>query len=292
VKGDDLDQGKRAAATPVRRRAGVLLSGVAVLAVLAGGSLYLARGVFSAGTGSGQATVDSQTMAAGCGAAGTASCSASSAGVTVVVPPAVVTVPPRQVTARARPNGIKPSPSHSGSPSPRQATPATGAASSQASAPASAASSPASGGTSGAQGSAAAGQVLALINQARAAAGLPALSVTAGLDASSSAHNQLMAGGCGLSHQCPGEPALGDRETAAGVGWTAAGENIGEGGPVAGTTAAIAQMAVGLTQSMLNEKPPDDGHRLNILSSTFTHIGIAVYRDGSGTVWLTQDFSN
>ena len=98
-----------------------------------------------------------------------------------------------------------------------------------------------------------------------------------------------MAAGCGLSHQCPGEPALGARETAAGVHWTAAGENIGEGGPVADTGAAIAQLAVGLTQSMLDEKPPDDGHRLNILSSAFTHIGIAVYRDSSGTVWLTQD---
>jgi uncharacterized protein YkwD len=142
------------------------------------------------------------------------------------------------------------------------------------------------------QGGAPAAQVLALINQARSAAGLPALTVTSGLDASSSAHNLRMAGGCGLSHQCPGEPALGARETAAGVGWTAAGENIGEGGPVADTTAAIAQMAVGLTQSMLNEQPPDDGHRLNILSRIFTHIGIAVHRDGSGTVWLTQDFSN
>jgi uncharacterized protein YkwD len=101
-----------------------------------------------------------------------------------------------------------------------------------------------------------------------------------------------MADGCGLSHQCPGEAPLGDRETAAGVDWTSAGENIGEGGPVADTDAAIAQMAVGLTQSMLNEQPPDDGHRLNILSSSFTHIGIAVYRDSSGTVWLTQDFSN
>jgi uncharacterized protein YkwD len=134
--------------------------------------------------------------------------------------------------------------------------------------------------------------VLALINQARSAAGLPALTITSGLGASSSAHNLRMAGGCGLSHQCPGEQPLGDRETAAGADWTAAGENIGEGGPVADTSAAIAQMAVGLTQSMLNEKPPDDGHRLNILSSTFTHIGIAVYRDSSGTVWLTQDFSN
>jgi len=101
-----------------------------------------------------------------------------------------------------------------------------------------------------------------------------------------------MAGGCGLSHQCSGEASLGDRETAAGVHWTSCGENIGEGGPVSNTNAAIAQMAVGLTQDMLNEKPPDDGHRKNILSSSFQHVGIAVYRDSSGTVWMTQDFSN
>ncbi len=136
------------------------------------------------------------------------------------------------------------------------------------------------------------GQVLALINQARAAAGLPAYTISSGLDTSAARHTAVMAGGCGLSHQCPGEPALGDRETAAGVHWTAAGENIGEGGPVAGTPAAIAQMAVRLTQSMLAEKPPDDGHRLNILSSAFTHAGISVFRDSSGTVWMTQDFSN
>ena len=135
-------------------------------------------------------------------------------------------------------------------------------------------------------------QVLALINQARSAAGLAPLTVTDGLISSSSAHNMRMADGCGLTHQCPGEPPIGERETEAGVDWTEAGENIGDGGPVAGTTAAIAQLAVLLTQDMLNEVPPDDGHRLNILSTSFTHIGIAVYRDASGTVWLTQDFSN
>jgi uncharacterized protein YkwD len=139
---------------------------------------------------------------------------------------------------------------------------------------------------------AAVNQVLALINQARAQAGLPAYSFLAGLNSSAAAHNARMAAGCGLSHQCPGEPALGTRETDAGVTWTAAGENIGEGGPVSDTSAAIAQMAVGLTQDMLNEKPPDDGHRLNILSSTFTSIGIAVTIDSSGTVWMTQDFAN
>ncbi|MEZ0089136.1 CAP domain-containing protein [Streptacidiphilus sp. EB129] len=135
-------------------------------------------------------------------------------------------------------------------------------------------------------------QVLALINKARAAQGLSPYTITAGLTRSATAHNQVMAGGCGLSHQCPGEDELGARETAAGVQWGAAGENIGEGGPVSTATSDIASMAVGLTQSMLNEQPPDDGHRRNILSSTFTHIGIAIERDAQGTVWMTQDFSD
>ena len=147
-------------------------------------------------------------------------------------------------------------------------------------------------GTSPSQQGTPADQVLALINQARSQSGLPALTFSNGLNTSASKHNLLMAQGCGLSHQCSGEPAIGDRETAAGVHWTSAGENIGEEGPVSSDTTAIAQAAVALTQDMLNEQPPNDGHRKNILSSSFTHIGIAVYRDGSGTVWLTQDFSN
>ena len=134
--------------------------------------------------------------------------------------------------------------------------------------------------------------MLVTINRARDQAGLPAYTILSGLETSSARHNQLMAAGCGLEHQCPGESPLGERETAAGVRWTAAGENIGQGGPVADTPAAISQMAVALTNAMLAEKPPDDGHRLNILSSSFTHVGIAVYRDSNGTVWLTQDFSN
>jgi uncharacterized protein YkwD len=266
-----MDRRARMAATSARR-VRFLLPGVLALAVLTGGSLYLARGELFAGPASSRATVNPRATAAGCDAAAASGCPGNPAYLAVAAPPAVVTVPPRQ--ARTSPSA---SPS-SRSGSPRPTTPAASASTSASpSAPA--------GGT-------AAAQVLALINQARSAAGLPALTITSGLETSSSQHNLLMADGCGLSHQCPGEPPLGDRETAAGVDWTAAGENIGEGGPVADTDAAIAQMAVGLTQSMLNEQPPDDGHRLNILSSSFTHIGIAVYRDSSGTVWLTQDFSN
>jgi uncharacterized protein YkwD len=298
-----MNRGTRNASARARR-ARFLLPGLLVLAAVGGGSLYLARGAFSASPAPGSVAASPGTTATGCGAAGLPACPASPDDVAVAVAPAVVTVPPRQAAARAHPAAARPASAAASphSPSPRPAapvttTPVTGepAAPVTGKSAAPPATSPASTGpasTPATAQNAAAAQVLALINQARATAGLPALTVTAGLAASSSAHNLKMAGGCGLSHQCPGEAAIGDRETAAGVHWTAAGENIGEGGPVAGTDAAIALMAVGLTQSMLDEQPPNDGHRMNILSTSFTHVGIAVYRDGSGTVWLTQDFSN
>jgi uncharacterized protein YkwD len=270
------------APTASSRRVRIAASGALALAVLIGGSLYLARGVFSPGPSSAGMAASSRTTATACDAAGTSPCANSPAAMALAAAPVVVTVPPLHTAASAHPTKAAPSASmsaHSSAPG------------SSASAAASPAASPTGSATVDQDGAPSA-QVLALINQARATAGLPALTVTAGLETTSSAHNLLMADGCGLSHQCPGEPPIGTRETDAGIDWTAAGENIGEGGPVADTTAAIAAMAVGLTQSMLNEQPPNDGHRLNILSTSFTHIGIAVYRDSSGTVWLTQDFSN
>jgi uncharacterized protein YkwD len=270
------------------RRARIAASSALVLAVLIGGSLYLTYGVFSRGPSSAGRVTSPRTVVAGCGAAGASPCANSPAAMAVAAAPAVAIVPPSRTAVSAHRTNAAPSASASaGSSAP---SPAPSVAASPAASPTG--SSTPTGSPSADQDGAPAAQVLALINQARAAAGLAALTLTAGLESTSSAHNLLMADGCGLSHQCPGEPPIGDRETAAGVDWTAAGENIGEGGPVADTTAAIAAMAVGLTQSMLNEQPPNDGHRLNILSTTFTHIGIAVYRDSSGTVWLTQDFSN
>jgi uncharacterized protein YkwD len=265
------------------RRVRIAASSALALAVLIGGGLFLARGMFSPGPSSAARVTSSRTTAAGCGAAAaTGACASSPAAMAVAAAPVVVTVPPDHTTVSA--HGASTAPSASASTS-------SSAPGETASAVASPAASPTGSATPNQDGAPAA-QVLALINQARAAAMLPALTVTAGLETTSSAHNLLMADGCGLSHQCPGEPPIGTRETDAGIHWTSAGENIGEGGPVADTTAAIASMAVGLTQSMLNEQPPNDGHRLNILSTSFTHIGIAVYRDSSGTVWLTQDFSN
>jgi uncharacterized protein YkwD len=134
-------------------------------------------------------------------------------------------------------------------------------------------------------------QVLALINKARAAEGLAPYTLLNGLDRAAAAHNQVMADGCGLSHQCPNEPPFYERDRAQGVPASAGGENIGEGGPLGDTRQAVASMAVQLTRGMLDERPPNDGHRRNILNTTYTHVGIATYRDPSGTVWLTQDFS-
>ncbi len=259
---------------PPRRRARHLLAGLLSVPVLVAGGLYLTRGSAPVALPIVPGTGIAMVTGAACGPAAAGACDATPVHI------GVAKVPP---SARPRRTSPTPAPSAHASPSPASSGPASSGPSATPAATATASS---------AQSGTPAAQVLALINQARSAAGLPALTITAGLDRSASAHNATMASGCGLSHQCPGEPDLGARETAAGVTWTAAGENIGEGGPVAGTTAAIAQMAVGLTQDMLNEKPPDDGHRKNILSSSFTHIGIAVYRDPSGTVWLTQDFSN
>jgi uncharacterized protein YkwD len=132
-------------------------------------------------------------------------------------------------------------------------------------------------------------QVLEHINAARSDEGLRALSLDGNLSKASALHNQLMIGGCGLNHQCSGEGGIGDRFSAQGVQWRSAGENIGFSS-AGGSNADIIKAANGLTDSMLAEKPPNDGHRRNLLSSGFTRIGLSVVRDGKGLVWLTQDF--
>jgi uncharacterized protein YkwD len=42
---------------------------------------------------------------------------------------------------------------------------------------------------------------------------------------------------------------------------------------------------------MLDEQPPDDGHRLNLLSSDFHQVGVGIYIDSQGIIWVTEDFA-
>ncbi|MFF6958191.1 CAP domain-containing protein [Streptomyces sp. NPDC008317] len=258
------------------------VTGAAALAVLGGGTAFACLGAPHQGSptaghsGSGSGSGSGDTSASAGHRPG-----GKPAGFRPTAPAATIST-----THRPRPGRPSPKPTATPTGTPVTTAPTTAAPSPSATTPAP----PATTNPPGAGD--AVRQVLDLINRNRAAEGLAPYTLLEGLNKSAAAHNQVMASGCGLSHQCPGEPAFGDRETAAGVHWTSAGENIGEGGGVGSSASAIAASAVGLTQMMLDEKAPDDGHRRNILSSGYTHIGIDVYRDGSGTVWMTQDFSN
>ena len=129
------------------------------------------------------------------------------------------------------------------------------------------------------------------INSDRATNGLPALAWEPKLEVSAHQHDLVMAGGCGLMHQCPGEADPGTRISKQGVQWQTVGENIGEGGPVMTTNDAW-NMTLRLHQGMMAEKPPDDGHRRNLLSQNFHRIGISISIDKNNTLWLTEDFAN
>ncbi|WP_236050124.1 CAP domain-containing protein [Paractinoplanes ovalisporus] len=134
-------------------------------------------------------------------------------------------------------------------------------------------------------------QVLAHINAARKDEGLAPFQLDADLSKAAAIHNQKMIDGCGLSHQCPGEGGIGDRFSAQGVKWSGAAENIGYGSSDASASAQV-KAANGLTDSMLAEVPPNDGHRKNLLNPGLKRIGLSIVRDGKGVTWMVQDFVN
>jgi uncharacterized protein YkwD len=127
--------------------------------------------------------------------------------------------------------------------------------------------------------------VLDRLNTQRASHGLPALSSNAKLAAAAHTHNVKMADANQLSHQLPGEASLGARISAAGYSWRAVGENI------AWNSNRSQAGVLALQDSMYNETPPNDGHRRNILSTSYTEVGIDVIEDPAhGKVWLVTDF--
>jgi uncharacterized protein YkwD len=140
---------------------------------------------------------------------------------------------------------------------------------------------------SGSSWSTAARAVLAQLNAERAAHGLRALRMDSRLVSSAHTHNLAMAAHNQMSHQLPGEAWFADRILAAGYPYVYAGENVGWNSvrTVAG--------ALQLETMMYTEKPPNDGHRQNILSPHYTQIGVDVYVDpGTGKIWLTEDFGS
>jgi uncharacterized protein YkwD len=118
------------------------------------------------------------------------------------------------------------------------------------------------------------GQVLALVNQQRAAAGCGAVSADPDLAALARAFSADMRDRHFFSHTDPDGLSPFDRGDRAGV--TVLAENIAYGQP---DPAAV-------MTAWMNSP----GHRANILNCSYTKLGVGV-ADGTGGPWWTQDFA-
>jgi uncharacterized protein YkwD len=128
--------------------------------------------------------------------------------------------------------------------------------------------------------------VLHLLNAQRALYGLRPLHMAPALRLSARRHNLQMAAYDEMSHQLPGEPDFAQRISNAGYHWSWAGENIAWNSDMSLPGVKLLQ------RLMYHEKPPNDAHRLNILSTHYRNIGVDVYLDKKHhKVWLTTDFA-
>ncbi len=126
--------------------------------------------------------------------------------------------------------------------------------------------------------------VFTQLNAERATNGLKPLRWSDRLRYSAHRHNLVMGQADTLSHQLPGEASLGDRVTVW-YAWSGCGENI------AWNSRRSQAGVLALETSMFNETPPNDGHRRNILTTSFVDVGVDVIDDSThGRVWLTTDF--
>lgn len=112
-----------------------------------------------------------------------------------------------------------------------------------------------------------AAEIVDLINQTRAASGLPALRHDARLAVAADAHNRWMRDNGCFAHICPGEPDVTQRMRNAGYPVMSGGENIGKG---FGTPAA-----------MLEGWLASEGHRAALLNTYWPDIGCGYLADGA-----------
>lgn len=118
-------------------------------------------------------------------------------------------------------------------------------------------------------------QALSLLNQDRAASGLPALKANSQLTrlAENYAIDMIKRGY--FSHYSPEGQSPFDRMNQAGISYRTAGENLAQNVSV---TAA--------EKAFMNSS----GHRANILNSSFTEVGIGVVHSPDGSVYVVQEF--
>lgn len=113
----------------------------------------------------------------------------------------------------------------------------------------------------------AAGTLLASIDDARAARGLPPLAPAGDLEAVATAHSRSMAESGDLHHN----PALGQEV----ANWRVVAENVGRGSDA------------DVLHDMFMDSPT---HATNILDERVTQVGIGVVTTDDGQLWVTQVF--
>jgi uncharacterized protein YkwD len=120
-------------------------------------------------------------------------------------------------------------------------------------------------------------RVLDLTNSERDKAGLAPLNLSDQLQAAAQSYTVVLASGDCFAHTCGPMPNFADRDAVAGYdGWWSIGENL------AGGYSSPDEVMAGWMAS--------PGHRANILSVTFTEIGIGVTRGGGrfGMYWAEE----
>jgi uncharacterized protein YkwD len=123
--------------------------------------------------------------------------------------------------------------------------------------------------------SAAEHQLVAGVNRARKAQGLPGLKWDDALAAAARRHAALMAQHDSAEHGYAGEPSLASRATQAGAHFVWLAENVIQGGSV---------------EVIQKEFLKSTNHRANILDADMNSIGVGVF-ERSGQLFVVEDFS-
>ncbi len=129
---------------------------------------------------------------------------------------------------------------------------------------------------------------LDLLNRARAANGLPPLRLDAQIGLAAQRHAEEMARYGYLAHVNRQGQQPWDRLRAAGVRFSYAAENLGRAWAGDGPAQPAIQAMHDL---MMAEKPPDDGHRVNVLSPRAKRVGIGLARADGWLYWVC-DFAD
>ncbi len=127
-------------------------------------------------------------------------------------------------------------------------------------------------------------QLFQLINNERAACGLPPFAWNSTLASGALLHSWNM-DHCGFSHYCPDGSMPCQRIANEGfAGLSDCGESIGLAGPFPTPWAGVYSVQL----SMANE-PPGGWHRIHLFSTTLHRIGIGIYVTSDGWVYFTED---